>query len=332
MVSPLPLSLLAGLDIRCRHYPRYPRYSALLMSSLRLVLYLWLLLLLLSPSSLLPLFSLLTSYRSYYTSGYCDYHCCHSSIPAAIAVIDVLAARAIIAVLTAIAAPSPTRIRSNRRIETVWLSSRCSGCAASRSAKTSKEHQNFTPQSSISHISATKAVISILRTAFDLQPNSLQDSFLQFTFHARGSVAQCCATMGTGVRATSKLHPPIFYPTYLSNESGYIDSENGVGFAAKFFTRWYPSVHLSSAWERVAMLRNYGHWCSRNDGDWCSRTWGASRGPWEVSVDSLINITTINLTLTPSTTQAALMQITLNVQLGALIHILEFGVDRFTGT
>jgi hypothetical protein len=70
----------------------------------------------------------------------------------------------------------------------------------------------------------------------------------------------------------------------------------------------------------------------RNYGDWCSRTWGASQGPWVVSVDSLINITTINLTLTPSTIHAASMQIALNVQLNALINILEFGDDRGTGT
>jgi hypothetical protein len=36
----------------------------------------------------------------------------------------------------------------------------------------------------------------------DSQPVSLQNGFLQLAFHARRSVAQRCATMGTGVRAT----------------------------------------------------------------------------------------------------------------------------------
>jgi hypothetical protein len=63
-----------------------------------------------------------------------------------------------------------------------------------------------------------------------------------------------------------------------------------------------------------------------------ARSQDASREPWLVSVDSLINIMTINLTLTPSTTQAASMQIALNVQLNALVNILEFGDDWGTGT
>jgi hypothetical protein len=126
-------------------------------------------------------------------------------------------------------------------------------------------------------------------------------------------------------QGTSKLHPPIFYAVYLINESIYNNPENGVGFAARLSTRWLPSVSFSRAWERRAMLHNYGDWCSRT-------TWGPSWGPWVVSVDSLINITTINLTLTPSTIQAASMQIALNVQLNALINILKFGDDRGTGT
>jgi hypothetical protein len=65
------------------------------------------------------------------------------------------------------------------------------------------QQQNFTPQSSTPHILATKTLASILRTLFDSQLDCLQNSFLQFPFHARGSVAQCCATIGTGVRATT---------------------------------------------------------------------------------------------------------------------------------
>jgi hypothetical protein len=128
--------------------------------------------------------------------------------------------------------------------------------------------QNFTPQSSTLPISTTKAFTSVLRTALNLQPNSLQNGFLQFPFHARGSLAQCCTTMGTGVRTTAKLDPPIFYPAYLSDEYICINFENGVRFAARFSTKWLPSVSFSRAWEPRAMLRNYG--------DWCSPTWGAS--------------------------------------------------------
>jgi hypothetical protein len=92
--------------------------------------------------------------------------------------------------------------KSIRRINTVWLSSRCSGCPESRERK-------------------------------DKQ-------------------------------GTSTLHPQILSPVYLSNESSYINFENGVGFAARFSTIWLPSVSFSRAWERRAMLRNYGDWCSRN--------------------------------------------------------------------
>jgi hypothetical protein len=63
-------------------------------------------------------------------------------VPTALAVHNILATATAAFTLVAldvfdsIAAASPTRIRSNRRIKMVWLNSRCSGCAASRSAKT----------------------------------------------------------------------------------------------------------------------------------------------------------------------------------------------------
>jgi hypothetical protein len=73
---------------------------------------------------------------------------------------------------------------------------------ASRSAKMSQEHQNFTSYFYTPHISATRAVISNLRTALHLRSNFLQNGFLQFAFRAFGSVAQRCATMRTGVCTT----------------------------------------------------------------------------------------------------------------------------------
>jgi hypothetical protein len=51
--------------------------------------------------------------------------------------------------------------------------------------------------SSTPYISATRTVISNLGTVLDSQPNFLQNGFLQFTFRARGSIAQRRATMGT---------------------------------------------------------------------------------------------------------------------------------------
>jgi hypothetical protein len=50
---------------------------------------------------------------------------------------------------------------------------------------------------------------------------------------------------------TSKLHALVVYPIYLYNDSSYIESENGVGFANEYSTTWLPSIFLSRAWERM---------------------------------------------------------------------------------
>ena len=64
-----------------------------------------------------------------------------SDVFATLATLTTLAALNILAVLASITATLLTYllapIRGNHRIKTVWLSSRCSGCAASRSAKIS---------------------------------------------------------------------------------------------------------------------------------------------------------------------------------------------------
>jgi hypothetical protein len=39
-----------------------------------------------------------------------------------------------------------------------------------------------------------------------------------------------------------KTLAPIFHPTYRSNESSYIKSEDSVGFAANFSTKWLPLI------------------------------------------------------------------------------------------
>jgi hypothetical protein len=68
----------------------------------------------------------------------------------------------------------------NFLVKTVWLSSRCSGCAGSRSAE---EHQTQPPPSGLD-ILATQAVIGIPKMALNLHRNSLQDSVFSFLMEA----------------------------------------------------------------------------------------------------------------------------------------------------
>jgi hypothetical protein len=66
----------------------------------------------------------------------------------------------------------------NFLVMTVWLSSCCSGCAASRSTK---EHQNSTTTFGLD-ILTTQAAISNPKTALNLHCNSLQNSLFAFLF------------------------------------------------------------------------------------------------------------------------------------------------------
>jgi hypothetical protein len=78
-------------------------------------------------------------------------------------------------------------------------------------------------------------------------------------------------------KGTPKLHFLNSIPTYLSKKSSYIESENSVGFAAKFSTEWLPPVYVSRTNERSAASRNYGDWCSRNCGN-CSQSASRNHG------------------------------------------------------